>query len=310
MALTLSILGAVASVIGIYGVYWTFTTERKKLFAYEVSRGLAVASASRIGGDYELSVHFKAAGGKEEKIEGAVLQFIRFANLGREAIYKQDNAPGNPLQIVISGGRVLDIAVVDVKRTVNRIELSPPQLSKTGGSANIEFDFLDHQDGGLVRILTAGEAETIDIKGDVIGMPNGIVCTAPERGKSIPFAVGFTLWAIAEIASFGLIAFLFHEVTGSWNHVWLLALPLLGLAIPLICAISIAIVLDEPGSKLRRVNWQRKAYPKFKFPNAAPFESYLFDYPVSLDMPAAGGEVGDRGGRRVVAEKGDAQETV
>jgi hypothetical protein len=273
--LALSLLGAVASIIGIYGVYWALTTERKKLFAYEASKGLAVASASRIGGDYELSVHFKAAGGAEEKVEGAVLQFVRFANLGREAIYERDNAPGNPLRVAISGARVLDIAIADVKRVVNRIELSAPELSESGGSAKISFDFLDYQDGALIRILTAGEPESVEIGGDVIGMPKGIVCTSPEPGKGIPFAVGFTLWAIAELALLALTAFIYHRVIGSWKHVWILGLPLVAFTLPLF----VAIVIDESGSKLRRAHWQRRSYPKFKFPSDFPFGSIIFDYP-------------------------------
>lgn len=229
MTAAISILSVVASVIGIYGVYWAIIRERKKLFAFEVSRGLAVASTSRIGGDYELSVHFKLKGGAEERIEGAYLQFVRFANLGRESVRAADNAPANPLRLVVAGARVLDIALVDQKREVNQVKLSPPKLSDSGGETFISFDYLDQGDGALVRVLTAGQADLIEIRGDVIDMPGGIVCTSPEGGGETAMRIGVFLFLAAEIALFGLTAWIFYKATGTWANALLLPLPLLAL---------------------------------------------------------------------------------
>lgn len=290
ITIALSVLGAIASIVGIYGVYWALTTERKKLFAYEISRGLAVASASRIGGDYELSVHFKPAGGAEEKVEGAVLQYLRFANLGREAIYERDNAPGNPLKVAVSGARVLDIAIADVKRPVNRIELAPPKLSESGGSAKISFDYLDHGDGALIRVLTAGEAESIEIKGDVIGMPKGIACTSPEPGQGITFERGVAIWAVAEVVLFALTVYAFYNTLGSWAQVWLALVPIGAFILPIIAA----FLIDESRSKLTRAHRQRKAYPQFRFPSEFPFGRFIFDYsrqPPERADTRSGGEV-------------------
>ena len=267
MRVIVTALGIIGSLVGIYALYYALTTTRRRLLAFEASVGFPVATASRIGGDYELSVHFKASGGVEEKIEGAYLQLLRFANLGRESIYGRDNAPGNPVRIEVEGARVLDIAIADVKRDVNRILLSPPSLSGTGGSSEISFDFLDYGDGALIRVLTVGRADSIKIVGDVIGMPGGVICTSPGRPSGLPGWLLFGIWAITAVALLGLTAVIFRSVAGSWDDVWLLALPTPAVLLPIV----LAAVLDESGSKLRRSGWRRRAYPEFELPRAFRF---------------------------------------
>jgi hypothetical protein len=273
MTVVLTVLGVIGSLVGIYGVYWAVVRERMKLFAYEVSRGLAVASTSRIGGDYQLSVHFKSKGGQEEKVEGAYLQFVRFANLGREAIRSEDNAPANPIRLVVSGARVLDIALVDQNREVNRVTLSAPKLLDSGGEANVSFDYLDHGDGALVRVLTAGEAKKIEIQGDVIDMPGGIVCTSPKESGDTAIRIAAFLFVVAEIFFFGLTGWVFYKATGTWSNLWLVPLPLLAFVIPLFGL----FVLDESSSKFRRAYWRRRTYPELTFPGNFPFGQWIFD---------------------------------
>lgn len=275
MTALVTALGIIGSLVGIYALYYALTTTRHKLLVYEASLGFPVATASRIGGDYELSIHFKASGGAEETIEGASLRLVRFANLGRESIYGRDNAPANPIRIEVAGARVLDIGIVDVKRKVNQIELSPPALTEGGGTADINFDFLDYKDGALIRVLTTGEAGSIKVVGDVIGMPSGIVCTSPEPTRGLSGRLGVALWIAAEVVTLGLTALLFHSVTGAWDNAWLLALPIPAVFIPIIGA----FVIDESGSKLRRASWRRRAYPEFKFPSSFPMGRAVFDFP-------------------------------
>lgn len=275
MALALTALGVVGSLVGIYALYHALSTARHKFLAYEASAGFAVAKATRIGGDYELSVHFKAAGGREEKIGGAYLQLIRFANLGREPIYGRDNAPGNPIRVEVAGARVLDIAIADVRRKVNQIELSPPTLSDQGGSARLSFDFLDYRDGALVRVLTVGEADSIKIVGDVIGMPSGIVCTSPGPTSQVSEKILMGSWLVAELVLLGATAFVIRSVTGSWVDSWLLVLPIVAFLIP----IFVLSWIDESGSRPRRVSWRRRAYPDFQLPGSLPF-GRAFNFPV------------------------------
>jgi len=282
-AVSITAIGILGSVAGVYALYRAIATERHKLFAYEIARGFPVATASSVGGDYELSIHFKAAGGDEERIEGAYLQFVRFANVGREAIYRRDNASANPLRIEISGARVLDIAIADVKRDVNQIELSTPSLSDAGGSAKIDFDFLDYKDGALVRVLTAGKPKKAEVFGDIIGMPGGIVCTSPDQKAGLPGWLGFSLWLTAQVSLFAVAAFVFHSVTNSWSDLWLLVLPVLAVVIPIIGA----LIVSESGSMFQRASWLRRAYPEFEMPGMFPFARYAFDVVPPLVETAA-----------------------
>ncbi len=277
MTAAITIFGVLASFVGIYAFYRQFVTERRKLFAFEVSRGFSVASAFNVGGDYRLSIHFTPPDGVEEEVDGAFVQFVRFANLGREAITSADIAPASPLRIEVDGARVLDISLADVSRSVCQIRLGDPELAGSTGSAVINFDFLDHHDGGLVRILTAGEAEEIEILGDVIGMPAGIVTTAQSPSSDLSFNLAFAIVLIAELSLFGLVVLIFRNAFGGWRDVWILALPACAFLLPLV---GLGIV-GESSTWVRRSHWLRRGYPRFKYPSDFPYRGRIFDLPVA-----------------------------
>src|SRR4030042_3979062 len=117
---------------------------------------------------------FQRAGLEEERIESVFVRFLRFANLGREPIRRDDIAPANPIKVVIEGTRTLDIALEGITRSVNKAAISGQVLSENLSCANISFDFLDYKDGALIKVLTVSGNNELKLSGDVIGMPEGI----------------------------------------------------------------------------------------------------------------------------------------
>jgi len=160
---------------------------------------------------------------------------LKFANLGKEPIRGSDIATANPIKVKVEGTRTLDIQVVGKTREVNKVHIVNQVAKDTEAEAEVQFDYLDYQDGGLVRILTVDDRGKISLSGDIIGMPEGIRNIEETDGD---ISVWKEIISIAAIVV--LNAFVYYWLTGSWNRVWLAFVPwgvlILGIAISIIIA--------------------------------------------------------------------------
>lgn len=224
------IIGVTAGVVGvvgiIYTVYYGRRGQKKRLMVYEISGSIALAQAFSPEDDYKLSVLFERRGESEEKIESVYTTFLKFVNLGKEPIRGNDIAPGNPLRVTIKGARVLDIQVAGITREVNNVSLTNEVMENKQASAYVSFDFLDYQDGALIKVLSVGNRGNISLEGDIIGMPEGIkdIKEIRPRTKGVDVSGWWILGAI--IGGSALSAFIFYRVVGDWRNVWLIFVPL------------------------------------------------------------------------------------
>jgi hypothetical protein len=235
LTVVLALLGAIGSIVGIGAYVDARRNKRVKFLAWERTYADALASASKAEGDYKLSILYERAGSEPEVIQGAFVTYVRFANFGKEPIRRADIASANPLRIVVKmrededDCRVLDISLGGSSRDVIRLNVGSLTPIEHGAEATVDFDFLDFHDGGVVRIFSSGRPASVELCGDVIGMPQGIARTdvAVTRNvwSRIGGVVGAILWVLSEAVGFGLTVVLFHYVTGSWSDAWLLVLP-------------------------------------------------------------------------------------
>lgn len=236
-------MGIVGGVIGIGGIIYTIhygrRSQRKKLLVYELYRPIALAQAFSPEDDYKLSVLFQRKGSTAEKIESVFTTFLKFANLAKEPIRGSDIAPANPVRVNIEGARTLDIQVAGITRSVNNVSLKKKVSKGEEASADVHFDFLDYRDGALIKILSVGNKGKISLKGDIIGMPEGIK-NIDEIGSKTKNSVQVSGWLTLGFVVAGLIlsGFAFYWVTGAWKNVWLILLPI-GVIIILIASVII-----------------------------------------------------------------------
>ena len=256
-------IAIVFGVIGLFGLMYTIYYGRrgikKKLLVYEIARPIAIAQAFSPEDDYKLSVLFQRKGSPAEKIESVFTTFLKFANLGKEPIRGSDIAPANPVKINIEGTRTLDIQIAGITRKVNNVILKNQIMKAKRASGNVHFDFLDYQDGGLIKILTVGNKGKISLSGDIIGMPEGIKNveeSSPKKGVGIIDSVWFALSIL--FAGLILSGFIYYWVTGTWRNVWLLLVPL-GI---LVLLIATMVIIES-----------------WSWPRARP------SFPTSLDLP-------------------------
>lgn len=268
------IIGVVTGAVGVVGIVYTIyygrRSQRKKLMVYEVSKAVALAQAFSPEGDYRLSVLFQRKGSIEEKIESVYTRFLKFANLGKESIRGSDIAPTKPLKVTIKGDRVLDIQLAGITRGVNNVSLTNQVTGDEEGSADINFDFLDYEDGALIKILSVGNEGNISLEGDIIGMPEGMNNIDKLRQKVKPRNIVYRLSSTVGIlvATLILSVFVCYWTTGDWGSIWLIFVPLGVFVILAILFIIVAdIVLSLRGglsfpSSLDLPRWARSfAYP-------------------------------------------------
>ena len=246
---------------------------------YEQTSPFPLATARGHDTDYELSIHYKRGDGGEEVVDAAFVTYLVFANFGKEPLRSQDIATSNPLRIEIQGVRVLDISLAGSHREVNRISLKSVDLDKDKASAEIHFDFLDFRDGGLFRVLSTSRAENLQLAGDIIGMPEGIGRTDQPRVGGPWGKIGVGLLLLAEAASLVAAAYIYREVEGSWENIWVLTLPFIAFFLPLIGALVISETIWPTRTR-------RNSYPKELLPprwiEMMPREELLLypDFPV------------------------------
>jgi hypothetical protein len=268
-----SIIGTLASLVGVYAIVDNRRNRRVKALAYEHTGAIPLATANRHEQDYELAVVYRPPGGQaEERIDAAYVTYLRFANFGKEPIRAADIAPANPLRVEVSGIRVLDISLSNTCRDVSQVKVDNPDLGDHGANARITFDFLDYEDGGMVRILTDGwgEEATVKLTGDIIGMRRGITRTDAQRShKEIWGKVGVGAFVASELGAFAGAAFLFRSADGSWDRIWLLGLPLAAFLAPLFATILISVTV-----------WPTSTKPK-RYPKALSLPHWLPPFPRS-----------------------------
>lgn len=231
----LYLVAALASIGGfIYAIVYARKSRRIKLLAYQTSNPVALATAFSPEDDYKLAVTYQRKGFRKERLESVFTRFLRFVNLGREPLRREDITHLNPIRIKIEGVRTLDIALAGVTRGVNNVAINNQSLSENSASADITFDYLDYKDGALIKILTVSDEGTAMLSGDIIGMPDGIKNIDEVSSRSTLSKIGPWLATLFVLSSLTVSVFSFYRVTGSWDNVWLLGLPLVALIIPLI----------------------------------------------------------------------------
>lgn len=249
-----AILGTVGTFVGIVlTMIYARRSERQKMLVYETGSPLALASVLPARTEHRLSIVYQREGSPPENVTGAYLYFLRLANLGKEPIRREDLAPGDPPRLEVSDARVLDIALASISREV--INLSLESLATTSAGAatrRISFDFLDHEDGAVIRILTDKPRARLRVLGTVIGMPQGILPINRIGPGKLLNALGCTLAVILQLSAIAGSLYLFHHATGGWSLLWVYLLPVGALLVPSMIVAIISATIWPKGARWPR----------------------------------------------------------
>lgn len=263
--------------IGVAVYYGRKEGQKRKLLVYSAGVVPIPLASSRSLAEYKLLLQYQPTEGVTERIENAFVHYLRFANFGREPIRRGDLAPANPLRIEVTGARVLDMTVQAVHRDVSRMELESIEAHDDVSTARVTFDFLDYLDGALVRVMTSDRPSRLELVGDIIGMPGGIRQPSDlQGGRKWLNRAGTALALLVELSALALTPFVYRWVTGSWEDVWLLALPLIAIVLPLVLTAVVAATIWPKD----RITFPKELHPR-GFPFFGPYGSRIL-------LPAVG----------------------
>jgi hypothetical protein len=196
------------------------------------------------------------------KVDTLTVTNLLFANGGREAIRREDNAPRDPLRIAArrNGVEILEATLMSVRNPANGL-----RLDNEDGVHKITFDFLQEGEGGVFRIYHTGtQPSDIGLDGSVIGpgspryekiLSDNAQPPATPQNDKMPRSVLLGLSALAIVGSIYFEYQQIMQLIGAKSNFDALQTLVLMVAFPLLLGI------------LLRLAWRRvppRGYEKFE----------------------------------------------
>ncbi len=232
--LLLGLAGLLLSIVSLlYAIHVTRISNKEKKLVYEVMTSIPVADVVRSDSSFSLKLLFENSEGEDQYIQNAAIQYIRFTNFGKIPIVKDDVSSSDPLKLIVSGGKVLDISLISATRDVCQISLDQYQVSNNIFTTTINFDFIDYLDGGLIQILSDTTQISSEISGTVIGMPLDIKKVDLSESSNMSWW-SCVILALLELGGVASVPLLWKYFTGGFDKLWLLVLPIIALIVPAI----------------------------------------------------------------------------
>lgn len=164
-------VGWVGSIIGISGLLLTivvyFKTKKCSRLAFQSSE-IAIIGGSDATFPHELGISFGGI-----PVSQVTSSRIIIWNDGDTTITGNQIVSDDKLRFELNNeGKILKVTIQKVTRAVNKIYIK--SNDETCQTANIEFDFLDPNDGVFVEVLHSGDKEDLKLLGTLRGLPQGI----------------------------------------------------------------------------------------------------------------------------------------
>lgn len=228
----LGVAGLILSVVSlVYAVFVTKKSKQEKKLVYEVMSPEPVANLLQGDSAYSLRVVYEQPDTSPIYIEHAFAQYLRFTNFGRIPIQKSDMAEGDALRVEIKGGKILAVTLAGVTRDACKIAVKSLIESNGITSVYLDYDFLDHLDGGIIQILSDHKNIESNLKGTIVGMPEGIEKIDIPESSELP-NWGCALVITSFLLSIGAVFYTYKYITGEWTNSWTMLLPFISLIIP------------------------------------------------------------------------------
>ncbi|MAO65428.1 MAG: hypothetical protein CL666_10550 [Balneola sp.] len=276
--IVVGIIGAILTIISLgYAIYAFRTSHKEKKLTYDILPPTPIADAVSKQSGYSIKIVYEGTGESRETVNSVILQYVRFTNFGRIPISKEDLTSNDPLRVEIDGANVLDINISGVTRDVCNVSIQKIKEVNSKASAIIDFDFLDHLDGGIIQIVTDSPDTVASLKGTIIGMPDGLIKGKKEKNSLSFPELGCVIPLILQIAAIISVPYIYKHITGGWENAWTLLLPIAALIIPLVFTIPLIIYWLNRGTirfpeHLNPPEWYRKRSRIYNSPQAKSFE--------------------------------------
>ena len=157
------LVGLLSLAMAIFGVVMTMRA-RRRVRMTSLSQDFALIGGSAVYPD-EIEVLYQ--GVPVPKITASTIWIY---NLGNTTVRGADIVPSDPLRFQFPGN-VLNVSVSKATRDVIGFSAC---ISAEPNTVHWTFEFLDPDDGAILKVLHDGDTETPKGAGTIIGLPNGL----------------------------------------------------------------------------------------------------------------------------------------
>lgn len=166
-------LGHILGFIGLFGVCYTvysgYTNKSKIVFQHR-SQSVIAKSTNDIGKNIDITY-------KKNTIRQLTISHIAIWNSGKQAVRGTDISRDAPYRISVGDkNQILDYQIVSVTKPASGITLIPAENNLT-----VNFNYLNHKEGVLVKILHDGNEGSLQFSGSAAD------CKELADHGSIPF---------------------------------------------------------------------------------------------------------------------------
>ena len=113
---------------------------------------------------------------KGHKVNGVQSTVVWFWNDGRKPIIRSDIPEAQPIKIELNDSNEIEIPNVQILKQSREV-ISSQSRKISNKVVQVDFEFLDHNDGFSLEILHTGKSSTdVVVSGTVLGAPQGIKC--------------------------------------------------------------------------------------------------------------------------------------
>jgi hypothetical protein len=248
----LAVTGFIITVASLgYAVYVKRVTQREKRLVYEVLKPISIAEVINGSSGYSLKVIYQQRGQEDVYVDKAFLYYLRILNTGKEAIKKEDIPKGDPLTLVLTNEKILDVALVNTTNETCRVSLDNGERFHTRSTITLSFDFLDYQDGMLIRVISYGNKLNISLTGTVIGMPGGAIRLKEVSVRQEITGLGCIIPIIVTIGLLAYTPFIYNKIMETWDNVWIIFLPIVMLLVSSLLFALAAMIIFRPKRNVR-----------------------------------------------------------
>lgn len=198
----LSILAFVIGIIGIFIGIYTLLDKKEKLPHYAIT-------SNNIIRDYVSMFKLLDIKYSDQEIKNFTITKIAFWNKGRETISKEDVVKSDPISIRVKEGyNILDKEIIGTNEDTNNFSL---QESVDKSSVDINFDYIDKNNGIVIQILHTGKSsDDIEFCGRIKGVGKAILCDVKTKERhfrlaGLALAIFFEFIIIIYLYIFGAI---------------------------------------------------------------------------------------------------------
>lgn len=178
------LVGSILGFIGVLSlplaVYLYRLGKRRTTLSYQVVREFGITGGAKAAFPPELEMRFAGA-----TVGQVTLTEIVVWNSGNTTVDASQIVSSDPLMLTVKEGDILRASIL---RSTRPVIGAVAQANQHSSSINLDFAFLDPNDGFVVQLIHSGDRQAVDWQGTIKGAPDGAKRVADFGRRAVDYS--------------------------------------------------------------------------------------------------------------------------